>query len=71
VSEVITYRQFDNALKRIERDNMKRFRMSSSFASMSNRCHDIIQEIRSDEETLVVVNGWRQKLKDRFVAVSD
>lgn len=66
--QIITDRQFESALKRIERANLKVHGSSLTACSMGNHTHDLIYEIR-DKNLLVVVDDWRQQLKQRFLKV--
>lgn len=64
-SEVITYRQWDSALRRIENDNIKRNGRSLTCGSM--RGGDLVIENRPLERTMVVTADWRQILKQRYI----
>jgi len=66
-NEIISYGQFDSALKRIEKANLKKHRESLSFGSMSNHCHGIIIEIQTDKKCMIVKKDWRAILKKRFL----
>lgn len=64
--EIIKDQQFQRALRRIEKLNLKNHGQSLSATSMSNHCRDLIMEVR-ENDILVVRQGWRKELQTRFL----
>ena len=64
LTEMITFQQWDGAIHRAVRANLKERSTSPSPATISNQLgHTWIIEERSDERTMLVKKGWRQAVK--------
>jgi len=60
--EIITYRQYDSAIKRQVNKNLKLYGKSTAECTMQDTAK-VIREVREDEKTLFVVDGWRNIIK--------
>ena len=64
LTEMITFQQWDGAIHRAVRANLKERGTSPSPATISNQLgHTWTVEIRSGEKTMLVKVGWRQAIK--------
>jgi hypothetical protein len=64
LTEMVTERQWDDAIHRAVRANLKERGTSPSEATISNRMGPAwIVEVRSGEKTMLVKEGWRQAIK--------
>lgn len=70
MSVFVTFKQYESALKRIERANLKTHGRSLTFVSMSNHAGDLTIEVQSDRKGTLMVDNWRQELKQRFLKTS-
>ncbi|MHC4621721.1 MAG: hypothetical protein ACYTEQ_28605 [Planctomycetota bacterium] len=62
-TELVTYKQWDDQAKRIERHNLRRSGESLTFTAIERRASKYILEIRDDQKTMVVKKGWRAAMR--------
>ena len=63
--KIITYNQFDYAIKKQVENNIKNYGKSYSEATIQDNCHEIVECIRQDEKRLEVVDTWRDLIKTK------
>lgn len=63
IREAITYRQWDNYAKWLEKQNLKTKGRSLSFSSIAMGANNFIIEIQSDLKMIIVRRGWREAMK--------
>jgi len=62
-TEIITYKQFDMAVRRVFNKNMKERHTSFCEPTIARRANDFIVDIREGEKTMCMIVGWRDALK--------
>ncbi len=64
ICEYITYQQWENYAKRIERKNLREKGTSLSFSGIAMRANKHIICIEHDTNILIVKPGWRKRMKE-------
>lgn len=64
---IITYEQFNRAIRKQVKDNMEKYGKSYAESTIENNCHDIILCVRQDEKKLEVVDNWREEIKKKGI----
>lgn len=65
--KIITYRQFDNAIRKQVADNIEKYGKSYSESTIENSCKDIILCIRQDEKRIEVIDNWKEEIKKKGI----
>jgi ectoine hydroxylase-related dioxygenase (phytanoyl-CoA dioxygenase family) len=65
--KIITYRQFDNAIKKQVADNIEKYGKSYAESTIEDSCKDIILCIRQDEKRIEVIDNWKEEIKKKGI----
>jgi len=63
ITETVTFAQWDNYAKRIERKNLRECGRSLTFSGIANRANRFVIDIQPDHKVMIVKKGWREAMK--------